>query len=287
MKHSIACLAVLLVASVTNVAVAADTINPIPACSSASSDADGDGWGWENNASCIVVATDIAVAQAVCVDSDGDGYGWDGTDTCFINPAAIVESACIDSDGDGYGWDGTDTCIPGAGTVDSEPEPVVTTPVCVDTGVIGDTWGWDGTESCRIPPSLTGGDTSAIAGIWDTSSTDEPDSESYFIITADGITGYIDSDTNYTDGSKCYWISEPVNTETEINVVYPLGNNLYRFDYYENFYSDIYFESFEVEMEVNENNELVIYSVDGLPEELVFPASTINPDNLTLCSSDF
>ncbi len=252
-----------------------------PICASESSDVDGDGWGWENDMSCVV---SIESAAAACVDSDGDGYGWDGTATCLIENTPLVTGACIDSDGDGFGWDGQSTCF--VSDVPVTEQPVVVTPVlptaCIDTDPVDDTWGWNGVTSCRVLPVLVGGDTSAIAGIWDAS--DEYDEE-YTVITANGLIGDIYASFE-ADGSKCYEVFDGSPTQTDATVMMPLGGNRYRLDYVGIYNDEVETASIEYTIYVTAGN--VLHIEGTFDEEFValdFPAATIDVDDLDVCES--
>jgi len=231
------------------------------------SDPDGDGWGWENSMSCVVSPNDQ------CIDTDGDGWGWDGTMSCRIDYSdVIVITDCIDEDGDGYGWDGISTCVPFV-------EPTIRE--CVDTEPLGDTWGWNGIESCRVAPILTGGDTSAIAGIWDISFDDGFSTESYLIISPDGLLGSIGKDPD----SDCYFVEEPRTGEGS-TVFTPIDRNVYRIDYIEyDYVTDQYIVESEFDtIYVTEANTLrIISEFDGETETFELPAANININEIERC----
>jgi hypothetical protein len=91
-----------------------DTTTPV--CSSALLDPDGDGFGWENNATCIVVATDsnppTTTERPTCAsensDPDGDGFGWENGATCVVgettSPVAMSPSGAISTGTPTYSW---------------------------------------------------------------------------------------------------------------------------------------------------------------------------------------
>ena len=168
----------------------------------------------------LSMASYTAHARPQCTtdsDPDGDGWGWEHGQSCVMPTSSTIQS-CIDSDGDGWGWDGEKSCI-----VSAAP-PILSHPLCEDTGILNDTWGWDGTRSCRIAPELTGGNTSTIAGLWNASSLAD-DTTRYLAISTDGVkTVY-----SQKSPSDCFTIGSGIQSE-EGAVLTPLGGNTYRTD---------------------------------------------------------
>lgn len=261
-----------------------------PVCQQSDSDPDDDGWGWENEQSCVV--KDMSSTDAACIDTDGDGWGWDGHASCLV---PVIENPridlCVDTDGDGYGWDGSDTCL-----VDSIEPELELIQVCFDTVPVGDTWGWNGVTACRIPPVITGGDTSAIAGVYDLSDPAPSVEMEYLKISSNGVlTNY------YTSSGDCYFreVSSEGDDRTAIS---PLGGNLYQFDYvyyysYTNFDGTLV-EELEVDSEVltlyvDSDNQLTVELVDTDDEDLdgntteilkfIYPTANVDLDALSLC----
>lgn len=263
-------------------------------CLQGDSDTDGDGWGWENGQSCVVA--DIPLTGAACIDNDGDGWGWDGSGSCLVTDIDLpTGSACIDTDGDGWGWDGTDSCV-----IEQigPTEPTAIARTCVDTAPVDDTWGWNGVTSCRIPPVLMGGDTSAIAGVYDAGDPDFPEERDYLEISPNG------SYTSYYSFSGADCFVRDVSTEGEDRVaISPLGGNLYQFD-------SVYYHSFTVEdgtvdehlevttdiltLYVDSDNQLIIEIVDTADDDLdgntseidrvVYPAANVDLETLSICA---
>ncbi len=224
-------------------------------------------------------------------DPDGDGWGWENNVSCVVSNSVPVISECIDSDGDGWGWNGVRSCIPEQQEPVDVGLPIAQDPVCVDTGIIGDTWGWNGIQPCRVAPVLTGGNTRAIAGLWDDSDAAR-DIVRYMEISANGLRTLYVKIGPFAD---CFFVTGGMQT-SEGSAITPLGENQYRVDSYSiESLVDLERTSYIASISVSSTGSLMIEQPDvedrdednDLDEIITLdlrPATGIDVNGLSICA---